>query len=185
MHVLVDYDNVKSRRERNQLDVQTNLQSLVEEVQQVVSSVLPGVKEIRLRLYGGWRDERGSPSRNATWLASVIGQVRGRRNGVRILPTIVVSLLCRPSRDLLGTVRYSARLARQKMVDAMLSVDVVHLADGANHVVIVSDDDDLVPGCMAAACRASQPTHLLRRRRGGTGLNDEALIDCGVLISVL
>ncbi len=57
-----------------------------------------------------------------------------------------------PSTTLRGTMRTSAGRKGQKMVDTMLASDLLTLRrSGSEHLVVVTDDEDLVPPLLQAA----------------------------------
>lgn len=57
----------------------------------------------------------------------------------------------------------------QKMVDAMLVVDLLHFAETTSEqLVLVSDDDDFWPGIRFVLLRGGRVTHVVSRRRQAT-----------------
>ena len=101
------------------------------------------IHEVTCRLYGGWNAADGTPTEHRAWMLRSLKTLRGLRKGIRLVPTIADSLLVAPSLRLDGT--YNNR--RQKMTDAMLSIDAMSSLRTKDHssLVIVSDDDDFVP----------------------------------------
>lgn len=183
---LVDYDNVRLQKERTAADVEYNATRLIETLVGAIRSEMPDVVEVAVRMYGGWVCEAGTFSRNGEWLLAILPNLRGLRFGLRVLPTLVTSPACLPQEMLVGTVRLRSLPYRQKMVDVLLAVDAMHFAEeGGARVLIVSDDDDLVPCALAVAARAETQLLLLRRRPCGDGLNDEALQRNGARIELL
>jgi hypothetical protein len=119
-------------------------------------------------------------------LLALLGRFRGRRNGVRTLPALVTTLTAAPSNNLIGTLREETVPRRQKMVDCMIAVDALHFArleDSA--IVIVSDDDDLVPAVIGAAILTEYPVCWVRKRPVGVGLNDALLTSLNVRLGSL
>ena len=84
---LVDYDNMcgardKGRRGRTglrwtQVDFERRTAGLVDTVTRVFSVAVPELRELDVRLYGGWTDEHGMPSPAAFCLLKVISALRG------------------------------------------------------------------------------------------------------------
>lgn len=158
---LVDYDNVKLQPVKSALDEMFNLNDLATEIRRHLGRG-EVVTEIWLRLYGGWLDERGMYTPRATWLLSWIRDVRGYEAGIRLYPELVLSLAELPSVRLSGTCRIEKKPRTQKMVDTMMALDACHFArDGSTEVVLVSDDDDLVPASMVASATRSKMAALL------------------------
>jgi len=59
--------------------------------------------------------------------------------------------------------------AEQKLVDSMITIDLVHLAEATSEsLVVVSADDDLWPGIRFVLLRGAQVVHVVPRR-GGSG----------------
>lgn len=182
----VDYDNVRVLSERTALDVDLNVDDLFTRLCLTVREHLASATEIDLRLYGGWVCEKGQYSRNALWMLVALNRHRGLRLGIRMMPQLVISAACQPTDVLVGTVRLRARPVRQKMVDALLTVDVLHLADALYAAfLIVSDDDDFVPCAIAARRMVDTPCYLIRHRLAGDGLNDSILTKSGVALGLL
>lgn len=177
--VLIDYDNVRPRPERASGDVEATLARLRALTLAVGAKLLGGRAEVSIRLYGGWLDERGYFTQQACWVANLVEHLRGRHGQVLLKADLALTTLCRPRDRLVGTMRSSAEGVRQKMVDTMLAVDAIHaLKDRAVHVVLMTDDDDLVPAAMLAHgdLSAARPLHWIRKRAAGRGLNDKVLV---------
>ncbi len=179
---LVDYDNVRTKDERTPGDVVMNLGEIIPPIVAEAERSLAQPRELVVRVYGGWVNERGHQSRRAQWLLTALAWYRGRRGNAIVKPSLVTALACRSSDVLLGTVRESETGVRQKMVDAMLGLDALHFArDQSLPVLIVSDDDDLVPAALSArSLSTSCRVHWLRRRRPDSALNDSLLGRAGV-----
>ena len=92
-------------------------------------------------------------------------------------------MICRMELTLVGTYRDGG----QKMVDGMISTDLVHLApDRDRSLVLVSDDDDFVPSAIAGGGLRSKrnPLFILRRKKKpGTGSNDHLLSASNVVVA--
>jgi hypothetical protein len=91
---------------------------------------------------------------------------------------LVYAALCRPADVLIGTYRRVPPPPRQKMVDTTMVVDIVHLLRNPDtNVVLLSDDDDLIPGVLLAHqdITDKRPLYWMRRPREYPGYNDELL----------
>jgi hypothetical protein len=183
---LVDYDNVKVLPDKTQGNVVENLSDLIPQLVVEALAMNAGVSELLVRLYGGWRDERGQHSRNAQWALAALPWYRGRRNGVIVKPALAMSIAAVSHSPIDGTLRGWPRDPRQKMVDCMIAVDAVEFArQPLSPVLLASDDDDLVPAALAAAAGRSGALVWLRMRREGWGLNDRLLAQAGVQFGLL
>lgn len=190
---LVDYDNMceargTGRRGRTgqhwtEVDFERRTAGLVDAITRVFSIAVPELRELDVRLYGGWTDERGIPSPTAFRLLQVVSALRGRRHGVVVRPSLAFAMCEFPAVILRGTVRMRSKNKRQKMVDGMLGCDAMFAAAGGQVPVgIVTDDDDLVPAALSAQAAGPQPVVWMRSRRLGRGLNDRRLSDLGLQI---
>ena len=128
--------------------------TIAEQVSRAFAALFPAADELDLRLYGGWINEQGWPSRHASWLHELLPALRGRRNGLIVRPALATSMIQFPEFHPRGTVRRRLRprtrngAARyeQKMVDGMLACDALYAAAQAQTCVgIVTDDDDRYP----------------------------------------
>lgn len=183
---LVDYDNVRATPDRTAIDATLNLEELFDRVSLVVRGSLPDANEIDLRLYGGWIGEDGRYSRNAEWMLAALPNVGGRHHGLRLRAHLVTNAACRPNELLVGTVRVRTRPVRQKMVDGLMTIDALHLAnEPAATFLVISDDDDLVPCVLALSRTVSAPLFLYRLRPAGDGLNDAMLSRIGIRLRSL
>lgn len=182
--VLVDYDNVKSRDEKNERDVEANLADLLPRVIAETSNEFGRPSELQLRIYGGWVDEHGRRTRRGEWVLVALSWHRGRSGRTIVKPSLITALACRPGDTLVGTARMTEKGIRQKMVDTMIAIDVMHFArDLMSPVVVFSDDDDLVPAFLAAQAAAGRTrVHWLRRRKVGSGMNDTLVRKAGVTL---
>ncbi len=175
---LVDYDNVKANREVTRIDAQANVASLVERCLEVANRIFPGLVELRLRLYGGWVDKLGQFTLRAQWILPCLPAHRRHFGRVLVNPTLVTTMAFHPQLRLRGT--YDAVLQRQKMVDGMLTVDALHYAGAADtSMMIVTDDDDLVPAAIVA-CGQQRPVWWARVRPDGRAPNDDLLREVGI-----
>ena len=190
---LVDYDNMcesrdtgrrgRTGRRWTQVDFERRTTGLVDAITRVFSAAVPELRELDVRLYGGWTDEHGMPSPAAFCLLKVISALRGRRHGVIVRPSLAFAMCQFPSVILRGTVRMRSKNKRQKMVDGMLGCDALFAATGGHvRVGIVTDDDDLVPAALSAQAAGPQRVVWMRPRPAGTGLNDGRLSDLGLQI---
>lgn len=184
--MLIDYDNVRPHRESNRLDACLNLEQLIQDLVATLRIVMPGLRELRIRLYGGWLDERGQFSHLANWITPALEDQRGVRDGVRVLPRMALSPLCQPDARLRGTVRLEPRRRRQKMVDGLIIIDAVTLGmQKVERLCVVSDDDDLVPGVLASRILFGVEASLLRTVNRPLALNDSILTRCGAEVHSL
>ena len=173
---LVDYDNLRLGLPSSTGDVALQAGQMLRLLARAFLSLFAGLQELDVRFYGGWTDERGLPSRAALGLLPILAELRGRRHGIIVRPSLALTMMEFPDLLLRGTVRSLSGKQRQKMVDGMLGCDAVFAArDGETNVGVVTDDDDLIPSLLTAHSIAAASTLLVRRRRVGTALNDVAL----------
>lgn len=158
--VLVDYDNVKQeRKERTAGDVDFNLELIVDAISRLRAASFPEYRDVRIRLYGGWTDINGALLEGALLVASAAGRVRGRRSGGRFTAELAVGLFdCEYSR-LKGLYRDGG----QKMVDTLIVSDAVRITLAYEaKVLIMSDDEDMLPGLLG--CHIHNPKAVVKRR---------------------
>ena len=124
---LVDYDNLCPRN-RSEHEVEIRTAELLDLLAYASQAVFPGLRELDVRLYGGWIDEQGVHSPSALWLLPLLPVLRGRRQGLIVRPTLAMTMLQFPDIELRGTVRLQAKSRRQKMVDGMLGCDAAFVA---------------------------------------------------------
>lgn len=183
VHTLIDYDNVKQNNERGSADVSINLSLLIPSLSNRVSALLPDSQEIWCRLYGGWITLDSQRTLQGTWMLSEISKFRGRIGPLRSKISMSTEISARSDLTLIGTYRDGG----QKMVDGMMSVDLISLSDDHDtSLVIVSDDDDLVPSIIASSVKrpSNNPVFVLRRqKKPGSGPNDRLLSQCNVVIA--
>ena len=154
-------------------------------VERIVSDCLKKSEErskfdVRLRLYAGWHSGKTATDyfRGITRVIESYasktrryheGRVtfRGGDSGIRLGHT----LACVPGRrarkhgvHLLDTLRHRDRKQEEKMVDTALVVDLLGLAsrEEADRFLVVSDDDDMLPGIFAAEATGAETMMLSR-----------------------
>ena len=161
----------------------------LEHVEHVVSNHLcesgAGTKfRVRLRLYAGWHRGK-TPTDYLRGIDKVIGGYAGRNrpyrqgrvlfeggaDGVQIGCRLarVAGRLALPHRvHFLDTLRYRGGTPEEKMVDTALAVDLLALASRkeADRYVVVSDDDDMLPGIFAAEAAGAAVGMLSRPGKG-------------------
>ena len=138
-------------------------------VSECLNSTAAGSKfDVRLRLYAGWhsgqtrtdffhgiRKVMGAYARKVRTYHAGRVAFRGGDGGIRLGDT----LACVPQRraskhnvHLLDTLRSRNGQLEEKMVDTALVVDLLGLArrKEADQYLVVSDDDDMLPGVLAA-----------------------------------
>ena len=136
--------------------------------------------EVRLRLYAGWHSGKtrtdyfhgitrvieSYASKTRSYHAGRVA-FRGGSNGIRLGNT----LACVPGRlarkhgvHLLDTLRQRDGKQEEKMVDTALVVDLLGLASRkeADRYLVVSDDDDMLPGIFAAEAVGAESMMLSR-----------------------
>lgn len=180
---LVDYDNVKREFEDKISDVSINLSIMIPNLTHKIGSMVPEVEEIRFRLYGGWSYRDGQSTIQCAWLLSEISKFSRRYGKIRANCSLARELIARSDLELVGTYRDKG----QKMVDGMLTSDLIYLSNKRDSsVVVVSDDDDFVPGVITSSCARSKkdPIIVLRpARKSNTPLNDHLYERCHVDLS--
>lgn len=178
---LVDYDNFRGRDRKSKADIELDTETIVNAVTRTFVAAFPETSELDIRLYGGWIDEIGLPSGDAVWLHEVLPTLRGRRYGRIVRPALATAMIRFPEMLLRGTVRGQGRNRRQKMIDAMIGCDAIHMAgEEITHVGICTDDDDVLPATLFA--HESNPSVIawIRSREVGSALNDLALLKRGL-----
>ena len=183
---LVDCDNFRERGKKSRVDLHLAAQTLVDDVARAFVSVFPDSRELDVRLYGGWTQPTGLPSRDASWLTELLPDLRGRRHGLIVRPSLATTMIAFPEVDLRGTVRGLPKRQRQKMVDGMMGCDAIYMVDHwSTYVTIVTDDDDLLPATLTAHAKNGNVLAWMRCRRIGEAINDTALLHQGVRIHSL
>lgn len=181
---LVDYDNLSPPPRPGRDAPRPGAGKVVEAVAISFCRAFRDVRDLDIRLYGGWIDERGGRTQAALGLDAELLLVRNRVRGVEVRPVVATDILQVPDLVLRGTVRRRARRVRQKMVDGMLGCDAIYAASlGMERVGVVTDDDDLVPALLAARVGSPAPGPVwMRRRATGAAPNDDLLAERGVRI---
>lgn len=168
-----------ARRKRRDAVAATAL----EHVERIVSEHLgsPGGSRyrVRLRLYAGWHAgttrtdyfhgvdgiRRKYASRVRTYgRVAFLGGDDGIQFGARLACALDKRLVRKHGVHLLDTLRDRDGEPTEKMVDTALVADLLGLAmrKQADHYVVVSDDDDMLPGLFAAEA-ADARVRMLRR----------------------
>ncbi len=195
---VVDYFNLlDDRRFDKQLTRQAaerNLEVLLSGLTRALSRELPRdtTSELNVRLYGGWTQlptkvstsETAALSPFARDLASALPRYRTFDPPFSVVPELALATCAVPNSQLIGTLRNDQSKRGQKMVDTAIAVDLVHLAFRAHEaLVLVSNDDDFVPPCLAAsrASRKLRVLHLPDPKR--MGWNDHLLRKSGIEIN--
>lgn len=161
----------------------------LEHVERVVSDHLcrSGARarfRVRLRLYAGWHSGK-TPTDYFRGIAKVMGAYadrprpyqqsrvifEGGEHGIQLgnrLACVSGRLARRHGVHFLDTLRYRDGALREKMVDTALVVDLLALANRkeADRYVVVSDDDDMLPGIFAAEAAGADAKMLSRPGRG-------------------
>ena len=182
---LVDWYNFRRRDQNSKTDLELVTLTVVDLVSRAFATLFPDARELDLRLYGGWINEQGWPSRHASWLHELLPLLRGRRNGLIVRPALATSMIQFPKFHPRGTVRRRTGSGggryEQKMVDGMLACDALYAAAHARtRVGIVTNDDDLLPSALSS--HAGHPQAVVWMRTRGVGLNDAALLSEGLII---
>ena len=180
---LIDHDNFRPRDRKSRADLESDTRTLVDSVARAFAIAFPDIRELDIRLYGGWTDETGGPSRDASWLNELLPNLRGRRHGLIIRPALATTMIRFPGFLLRGTVRGHGRNQRQKMIDGMMGCDAFHVTSGGRaYVGIVTDDDDLLPAALSAHGANAGVLVWMRSRDPGSAINDPALLNEGLRI---
>lgn len=179
---IVDYDNACTTREQTIGDTESNLTLLFNTAVRIVEQLYPDIPEVSLRLYGGWTLPSGRLTQRGEWLLVTASRIPRRIRGKRVIPYLVNSLARIPSVRLLGTYRTVPRPPRQKMVDTTIVLDLQFFAERlVGPLLMLSDDDDVLPGTLTARTYTEHIT-LARSRPVGEGINDSAAIAFGLRI---
>ena len=180
---LVDFHNFVEPRE-NPTRIRLAADLIMDTVVATFADWQRGTRTIDVRLYGGWIDEHGSASPNAAVLLSLFPELRGRRNGMVLLPSLATRLVAMPQTLLRGTVRLHTQPPREKMVDQMIGCDAIILAQDLQPLIAVySDDDDLVPPLILAHQSNPGRTYWVRKNSSHARPNDDELERLGLSIT--
>ena len=183
---LIDFDNFRNRDRKSKTDLEFDAQMLVDDVARAYTTVFPTARELDVRLYGGWTDSTGFPSRDASWLHELLSDLRGRRHGLIVRPALATTMIQFPELLLRGTVRGQGQNQRQKMIDGMIGCDGLYMAaHGQTYVGIVTDDDDLLPATLSAHDTNGDMLAWMRARGVGSSVNDSNLLKKGMRIHLL
>jgi len=183
---LIDFDNFRGRGKRSKAELEIHTQTLVDGVTRAFTAEFPDTRELDIRLYGGWTDRTGLPSRDASWLHELLPRLRGRRHGLIVRPTLATAMIRFPELLLRGTVRGRGRKQRQKMIDGMIGCDALHIAvHGRTYLGVVTDDDDLLPATLSAHDANVGMLAWMRDRVVGSAINDPILLRKGLRIHQL
>ena len=109
----VDYDNLCPGN-RFETEVEIRTAELLDSLALASQAAFPDLRELDVRLYGGWLDERGVPGPSALWLLPLLPVLRGRWRGLIVRPALATTMLQFPDVELRGTVRLQAKRRRQK-----------------------------------------------------------------------
>ena len=176
---LIDFDNFRERDKKSKVDLELDAQTLVDSVARAFAAVFPDARELDVRLYGGWTDPDGLPSRDAYWLHELLPGLRGRQHGLIVRPALATTMIRFPEFLLRGTVR--GRNQRQKMIDGMMGCDALHVAaQGQIRIGLVTDDDDLLPAALSAHDTNAGMLVWMRTRSIGSAVNDSFLESKGL-----
>lgn len=169
---LVDYDNVKPvQKERAGTDVEDNVYRITRRATSVVKEFFPGHREIALRLYGGWTDRANKKTASGNWIYQATANVRGKHNGIRVLPEVATNNYGCGFSQYIGLYRDGG----QKMVDTLIVSDLITLCTNYDcPVLLMSDDEDMLPGLVASRS-AWKSLAVLRNRPFGEAMNDHVL----------
>ena len=180
---LIDLDNFRERDKKSKADLEFDTETLVDDVVRAFAAVFPAARELDVRLYGGWRDETGRSSHEASWLYELLPELRGRRHGMIVRPALATTMLQFPEFLLRGTVRGQGRRQRQKMIDGMIGCDALYIATcGQIYIGIVTNDDDLLPSTLSAHRANADMLAWMRPRTVGSAPNDASLLNEGLRI---
>lgn len=174
--LLVDYNNMCPRPESSLSDAEINMETILGKTLDALRPYLSARSIFDVRLYGGWTDEDGLYTRSALFLLSVLYRYRRRMNGHLILPALVETGFCMPGSRLTGFMRCRVKRTRQKMVDTLLTVDLVcPKIDPETCIVVLSGDDDFVPGLLSSRSVNNCPVILIRQKAAYSRPNDHVL----------
>jgi len=185
--LLVDYDNMRlSHFEKARKGAAYHMESLPDvdiQMEFIIGIALNALRprlrarsRFEVRLYGGWIDEDGMYTRSAIFLLSLLHRHRRRIGGHQIVPALAESAISTPSARLIGSMRTQVKRPRQKMVDTLLTVDLVApRLDPEACIVVLSSDDDFVPGLLSSAHLNQCEVVLVRKKAVYHRPNDHAL----------
>lgn len=183
---LVDYDNCRTRTAGSVADLELDTLRIIDRVTNPLALSFPRMREVDVRLYGGWTDLAGLPTPDAWALLGLLPNLRGRRHGMIVRPSLAVSMIEYPHLLLRGTLRGQGKSRRQKMVDGMMGCDAAFVArQGDTLVLLTTDDDDILPSVLAAYASNKEMTVWIRAREVGSAINDARVLGMGVRVMQL
>ena len=128
---------------------------------------------VRLRLYSGWHSGR-TPSDYLQGITKVVGTYASKprsyhdnrvvfasgHEGIQLgnrLAFVSERIVPKLGVHFLDTLRFRNRIPIEKMADTALAIDLLGLASrkAADQYIVLSDDDDMLPGLFAAAAGAN------------------------------
>ncbi|MEV7186002.1 hypothetical protein [Kitasatospora sp. NPDC093102] len=178
---IVDFSNL-CPGPRSDTDMYNGLDAVDRVVREALKAHWPHITDLQLRLYGGWIARNGRSTRHWEWALVHLAAFRTRRDGLRVEPELADSSAWRLGTRILGTFRaaYEAdasepNRAAQKMVDGLMVADSLRYSLEGKPTILVSDDDDVLPGLLAAADRSTRTMMWIRKRPLGGSCNDEWL----------
>lgn len=171
-YALIDYDNAKLvEKEQSVFDVKFNVSRIATRCAQIVNANYADCSEVAIRFYGGWTDKANNLTAAGSWIYAALGEARGRTLGLRTSPEVAVNSIFSDVPRFVGLYRDGG----QKMVDTLLVADMVWIASQLDSpVVLVSDDEDMLPGTVATKLLDRSVT-VCRRRSLGEAMNDAVL----------
>lgn len=176
-YALVDYDNIRLVRNEFHLD---HMEHSLGFIREAVSKLCKKIDsaEIVVRIYGGWIDEEGNYTKRASLLLRCLNSYRGVVNSVRVRFELAETIIAKK----VGLVcLFNSKSNEQKMVDTMIAVDAIFLHSDYN-VIIMSNDEDVIPPVFALKKHQSDSISVLVRRDLKKQYNTQLLRDHGVLV---
>lgn len=180
-HTAVIASGAAIRSNRRDIIAERALRHVERIVSDCLQKSVKGLRfEVRLRLYAGWHSGKtrtnyyhGIDRLMGTYASKIryyhAGRVmfRGGNDGIRLGNT----LACVPGRfarkhgvHLLDTWRHRTGKSEEKMVDTALVADLLGLVNRkeADRYLVISDDDDMLPGLFAAEAAGAESMMLSR-----------------------
>lgn len=186
--ILVDWDSARrigniGRLPRNEEDILLEIENAVEVLQEEVASVLNNkdykdIIRVSWRIYHGWHEgEKATDDRKR--FEKFISRYKGRAIGRISFGSDFMFGDDILSGSIRSPLRYTLRKRTngntgvtelcQKMVDTSLVSDLLHAARTRtfDRIIIVGDDDDLLPGIFTAECWGAH-VHFIRINNSST-----------------
>lgn len=172
---LLDWDNVNKVRVDSQMDAEIAIAESIMLVAPRVLSEFTDVVDLQLWLYGSWEYQGGKPTRFRSMISAAAAGSNRRIERCYVTVTPVDSLAVQREQDsgrrlvpYLATNRCRCpsrtSINEQKLADTMIVADAVYLSIFPDQaVVIVSDDNDMLPGALLAS-NFSSTTNQLRQQ---------------------